>query len=346
MNSKSAKSRPLKARKIWRNLEATGLIAFGSLAGCSGEGNEHRAASDADATQVVEGSTGIGEGAGEGEGAINSALTAGDDVAYLTQLGLMRGHLWVGHQLYQNNLHGMAITHMKHPKAELYSSLKEPFDIRRVDGFAAELETLANSVENKKPAVEVEQAYVALTSAIKRTELGADTMSPGLVGEVIVALLRTAGEEYAIGVVDGKINNLHEYQDAWALPKSLVSGHAAQLSPTIAKPLQPLHESSRFLLTWKQCGPHSTQKVLCLTKQLSCLVPQRASRLRLSACSSKAQLRSLQPRSYVPGWKVAQSCLDRMAVTGCNSRPAWRERCAYRWSGLALHHESWPPLRA
>ena len=219
MNSKSAKSRPLKARKIWRNLEATGLIAFGSLAGCSGEGNEQRAASDADATQVVEGSTGIGEGAGEGEGAINSALTAADDVAYLTQLGLMRGHLWVGHQLYQNNLHGMAITHMKHPKAELYSSLKEPFDIRRVDGFAAELETLANSVENKKPAVEVEQAYVALTSAIKRTELGADTMSPGLVGEVIVALLRTAGEEYAIGVVDGKINNLHEYQDALGFTK-------------------------------------------------------------------------------------------------------------------------------
>lgn len=219
MNSKSAKSRPLKARKIWRNLEATGLIAFGSLAGCSGEGNEHRAASDADAAQVVEGSTGIGEGAGEGEGAINSALTAADDVAYLTQLGLMRGHLWVGHQLYQNNLHGMAITHMKHPKAELYSSLKEPFDIRRVDGFAAELETLANSVENKKPAVEVEQAYVALTSAIKRTELGADTMSPGLVGEVIVALLRTAGEEYAIGVVDGKINNLHEYQDALGFTK-------------------------------------------------------------------------------------------------------------------------------
>lgn len=231
MNSKSAKSRPLKARKIWRNLEATGLIAFGSLAGCSGEGNEQRAASDADATQVVEGSTGIGEGigegvgegagegAGEGEGAINSALTAADDVAYLTQLGLMRGHLWVGHQLYQNNLHGMAITHMKHPKAELYSSLKEPFDIRRVDGFAAELETLASSVENKEPAVEVEQAYVALTSAIKRTELGADTMSPGLVGEVIVALLRTAGEEYAIGVVDGKINNLHEYQDALGFTK-------------------------------------------------------------------------------------------------------------------------------
>ena len=222
MNSKSAKSRPLKARKIWRNLEATGLIAFGSLAGCSGEGNEHRAASDADATQVVEGSTGIGEGAGEGEGAINSALTAADDVAYLTQLGLMRGHLWVGHQLYQNNLHGMAITHMKHPKAELYSSLKEPFDIRRVDGFAAELETLASSVENKEPAVEVEQAYVALTSAIKRTELGADTMSPGLVGEVIVALLRTAGEEYAIGVVDGKINNLHEYQDALGFTLSLI----------------------------------------------------------------------------------------------------------------------------
>ena len=228
MNSRSAKSRPLKTRKIWRNIEATGLIAFGSLAGCSGEGNEHHpAASGTDAAHIVEGATstgegigeGIGEGAGEGEGAMSSALTAADDVAYLTQLGLMRGHLWVGHQLYQNNLYTMAITHMKHPKAELYSTLIEPFSVRRVEGFAAELETLASSVENKSPSEEVEAAYTALTSAIKRSELGANTVSPRIVGETIVALLRTAGEEYAIGVVDGKINNLHEYQDALGFTK-------------------------------------------------------------------------------------------------------------------------------
>jgi len=237
------KHKPTKSTRVWHTLETTGLLALGSLAGCSSDDPTAGTdiASSAAQTEAVANAPlavgeGAGEGAGEGEGAMDSALTAADDVAYLTQLGLMRGHLWVGNELYQSNLSGMATTHMKHPKAELYSTLQEPFAVRGVAGFASELELLAGRVENGASAADVQTAYTDLTAAITTAELGADTTSARVIGEVIVALLRTAAEEYAIGVVDNNINNLHEYQDAlgftqiagqWARSPAFIDSNAA-----------------------------------------------------------------------------------------------------------------------
>ena len=38
---------------------------------------------------------------------------------------------------------------------------------------------------------------------------------PNIAVRVIQKLLGTASDEYLIGVIDGEIDNLHEYQDAW-----------------------------------------------------------------------------------------------------------------------------------
>ena len=128
------------------------------------------------------------------------------------------------------------------PKAELYSTLEEPFAVRGVAGFASELELLARGVENGAPAGDVATAYTDLTAAISTAELGADTTSPRIIGEVIVALLRTAAEEYAIGVIDNNINNLHEYQDAlgftqvaaqWARSPAFLDSSAAATAASI-----------------------------------------------------------------------------------------------------------------
>jgi hypothetical protein len=43
-------------------------------------------------------------------------------VAYLTHLGLVRGHLGVGVDLYREGAQDAAQTHMKHPGDELYSA--------------------------------------------------------------------------------------------------------------------------------------------------------------------------------------------------------------------------------
>jgi len=280
--------KPKKSRRVWYTLETTGLLALGSLAGCSTETTTPNSAESIAGTlteTALKGGEGAGEGAGEGEGAMNAALTSADDVAYLTQLGLMRGHLWVGNELYQSDLVDMAATHMKHPKAELYSTLEEPFAIRGVDGFSSELETLATHVTDNAGAREVDAAYTKLTAAISTSERGAETGSAKIIGEVIVALLRTAAEEYAIGVVDNEINNLHEYQDAlgftriasqWARSPAFLDANAAATAASIQAIISELD------VMWPGLNPQKS-------------VPQQAARLYGAAARIEIQILGLEP---------------------------------------------------
>lgn len=176
--------------------------------------------------------SGEGEG-GEGEGA--AASSEMDDAAYLTQLALMRGHLRVGAELYAAGAADMAVTHMKHPSDELYAGLKEAFEKRGVKGFERQLETLAKAVESKAPAEEVATARAAVDAAI--VEAMAAAKSDGSTTlQAVVGLLRTAGEEFDIGVKDGKIVNLHEYQDAYGF--TAIARDMTDAAKAAAKPEQ------------------------------------------------------------------------------------------------------------
>jgi hypothetical protein len=156
---------------------------------------------------------GEGEGEGEGEGA-RSVDIATDDAAYLTRLGLIRGHLKAGYTLYGQGHADMAATHMKHPRDELYAGLVPAIEQRGGAPFDGALSALATAVEENRSQDEVDAAYEALVDAIRAAEAVAEpTLSEALYG--VVGLLRTAGEEYAIGVDNGQLVNAHEYQDAW-----------------------------------------------------------------------------------------------------------------------------------
>ncbi|MDE0350793.1 MAG: hypothetical protein OXM56_13955 [Gammaproteobacteria bacterium] len=181
------------------------------LVGGEGEGGEGEGGEG----EGGEGEGGEGEG-GEGEGgATVGADFATNDVAYLTQLGLIRGHLAVGYALYQHDLPELSETHMKHPREEIYAAVVPAFAARGCDGFADGLTALTQAVVDRAEAAEVTAVYEALTTAIGRCEQTAATGDPAVMAKVIEQLLRTAGVEYQIGVVDGAIDNLHEYQDAW-----------------------------------------------------------------------------------------------------------------------------------
>ena len=150
-----------------------------------------------------------------GEVSSGDADLSTNDIAYLTQLGLIRGHLLVGHTLYQQDLPDLAETHMKHPQEEIYSSIEPAFANRGCAGFADELSQLAESVGNRTPSKSVAETYGSLSEAISACEGVVESIEPIAITKVIENLLRTAAVEYQIGVVDGKMNNLHEYQDAW-----------------------------------------------------------------------------------------------------------------------------------
>ncbi len=183
--------------------------------GGEGEGGE---GGEGEGGEGGEGEAGEGEGVagGEGEGAsAGSVALATDDVAYLTQLGLIRGHLAVGYALYSEGLENLAETHMKHPRAEIYRQLVPAFEARGCAGFGEGLSALTNAVVSRESQAGVTAAYEALLADIRTCERVAALQDPQLAVKVIENLLRTAGVEYQIGVIDGEIDNLHEYQDAW-----------------------------------------------------------------------------------------------------------------------------------
>jgi len=151
-----------------------------------------------------------------------------DDLAYLTQLGLMRGHLYVGYELYKAGHIEHAKTHMKHPESELYEQVADAFVQRQSGGFAHELSALSAAVESEQEIGSVNRAYRLLVTAINTNEAAAGSQGVGKKLQLISELLKVAGEEYAIAVVDGKMQNAHEYQDALGF-----TNVAAQILATI-----------------------------------------------------------------------------------------------------------------
>lgn len=206
-------------RKIWLGVSSA-LLAT-SVASADVEANSDISAStqlNAGISSVAllsageggEGEGGEGEG---GEGGTNIDL-AKDNAAYLAQLGLIRGHLWVGYKLYQEGHIDMAKTHMKHPEDELYAGMEPVFKARQVDGFAQELQILADAVNGEKGDAAVKKAYQALQNQIAKSER-IENQSARDVLISISLMIRTAADEYAIGVKNGDVVNVHEYQDAY-----------------------------------------------------------------------------------------------------------------------------------
>lgn len=157
-----------------------------------------------------------------------------DPVAYLGQLGLVRGHLFVGLELFRRGDLEGARSHMKHPSDELYAGLVPAFAARGLPGFASELEHLATLVERERDQADIEVAYTALVIAIAAHEAGIRTApgwTPALDLQVAAFLVRTAGDEYDEGVTDGRVVEPHEYQDAYGfvqIARALVDGLDAE----------------------------------------------------------------------------------------------------------------------
>lgn len=226
-----------KRNKLWLSMQAVTLAGITTLSACSLEGEGEASEGESAITQPATpeaasiahgegGEGGEGEG-GEGEGGA-AADPATDDIAYLTQLGLIRGHLLVGHQLYQEGHTELAQTHMKHPESELYAAIMPAFAARGAQGFAESLSALSEAVNNDAGTEAVNTAYQQVITDIADSEqkVADDSHSPANQLKLASELLKLAGEEYAMGIVDGEVIKVHEYQDAYGftqIAKALVN---------------------------------------------------------------------------------------------------------------------------
>jgi hypothetical protein len=193
--------------RLWLSLTAALLAGTG----CSDKDVAAETPHDMQGHNV---STLVSAEAGE-RGEASAALdVTQSDVAYLTYLALMRGHLSVGVDLYREGAQKAAASHMKHPEDELYVDLLPGLQARGAGSLAEELAALANVVENGGGVEEVNAAFAQLSAAMDRAEAAAGNQPPAVIGEVVHRLVRTAAEEYDIAVEAGRLVNAHEYQDA------------------------------------------------------------------------------------------------------------------------------------
>ena len=164
----------------------------------------------------------LADASGEGgEGGEAGAAGGGDQhIGYLTDLGLVEGHMRVGVELYGLGDTEAAKTHMKHPGDEIYGNLKQQFEALKVKGFADELATTAAVVEKGGTVEEARAKLQDLRLAIAEARDGETTMAD--TAAVVARLARQAADEYAVGVKDGKVADSHEYQDAWGFVQTAI----------------------------------------------------------------------------------------------------------------------------
>ncbi len=215
----------LKRTKLWHSMSVCTIASVTLLSGCQSADDANTSAPEpSTARQLVPvapapvAAAVEGEAEAEGEGRQYASMAErlqGDELAYLGQLDLINGHLLVGMNLYQQGAIDAAKSHMKHPGDELYSGLQAAFDSRGLPGFAEQLQALNEAVKHAD-AQQVDQAYAQLQTAILAHEQAAgQPTSASVLLQRATHLLRTAADEYALGVVGGKVVNVHEYQDAW-----------------------------------------------------------------------------------------------------------------------------------
>ena len=156
-----------------------------------------------------------------------------NDIEYLTNMNLMKGHLWVGIELYKAAKIDNAKRHMKHPKSELYGDMVPTFEAKGAPGFASELKDLASSVEDEAPLKTINMYYQNLFKAINKNEkfINQTSDSNDKKIELVISLLEIAADEYAVGIVNGKVENKYEYQDALGfttMAKNILEGITAE----------------------------------------------------------------------------------------------------------------------
>lgn len=140
------------------------------------------------------------------------------DVDYMTNLGLMKGHLLVGKELIEAGKPDQAEPHMGHPVEELYVDLEPQLEERGVEQFKTSLNGLhdfviAGATDTNKVNSIYQQTMQEIDTAISVLPVEV-RQSPKFVLQVINGLLDTAGAEYEAGIIEGKIEEIIEYQDS------------------------------------------------------------------------------------------------------------------------------------
>lgn len=148
-----------------------------------------------------------------------------EDVLFGAALAQIRGHHFVGLQLYRNGNERGALPHAGHPLGEILPTISDTVRSRSagaVNDLKRSLEAVLSAVNSSKPVADVAKTVSAAAEEVGRVEslvLGSLATKPVYTGSVVAAFLSTASKEYGVSVSRGAVRADIEYQDAYGFSR-------------------------------------------------------------------------------------------------------------------------------
>lgn len=145
------------------------------------------------------------------------AAAAPDPTDFLFRLGMLQGHLMVGHELLATNHAQLALPHFGHPVRELYDDMADYIAAEHIAPFDTQLVKLEAAVVGAPTSPDTERQYQAVIATID----AARSHTPEALRASVPAMIKicsdtidAAAGEYGEGITDGKIESLVEYHDS------------------------------------------------------------------------------------------------------------------------------------
>jgi len=227
--------------KLLTGLSSIALSGAIALSGCANGEGEGAKADVQDAKSAHHGSGGEAEGegakplssGGESEGAALVDV-ASDKAAFLSALQIVRGHLRAGSELYAAGERDMGAQHLRHPQAEILTTLAPAFAAYGATSFEPAIDELANAGEAGAEPANIAMLQSEAVQEIAIAAKGADaSLKDALLA--VAKTLTVAGDEYSVAVIDGKIDNLHEYHDAYGFIATAIADLESMKSANAAE---------------------------------------------------------------------------------------------------------------
>ena len=147
----------------------------------------------------------------------SAARAAPDDVDFLFRLGMLEGHLIVGHDLLKANQPALAAPHFGHPVRELYDDIESYVAAKHIPPFDNQLIRLEAAVVGAPDSPQTEALYQSTIATVHQARQFAPKQLRDSVPEMIRICSDTidaAAGEYGESLNRGRIDVIVEYHDS------------------------------------------------------------------------------------------------------------------------------------
>ena len=146
-----------------------------------------------------------------------AASSRADDMDFLFRLGMLEGHLIIGHDLLAAHQGTLALPHFGHPVRELYDDVSSYVDAKKFRAFDNQLVKLEATVASAPYSAEAEAQYQAAIETVhKARELAPAELRasvPAMI-KVCADTLDAASGEYNGALERGRVQVIVEYHDS------------------------------------------------------------------------------------------------------------------------------------